>query len=261
MQPPLFVIGAPRSGTSYLVQVLNRHPQILLTNETRVMTFVHRVLSRHSRDKMALMTERTLFLDTFRSHVPEIVQDFYRRLGATEETRWGDKFPHYADSKTDPGLLDLVDELFPRSQFVHITRDGRDVVASLIDKGWVDLDEACDVWNRHVATSRAIGRTVGPHRYHELRYEELVDEGIATAHGVLRFLGLDPVSELDDFLRSQSEERTPFSAPTTPTHAIGRPGWQERLSPDQVRAIEAHVSTTLAALGYDQPAPSRARRP
>ncbi|GAA1731193.1 sulfotransferase [Isoptericola hypogeus] len=253
MQPPFFVIGAPRSGTSYLVQVLDRHPEILLTNETRVMTFMHRALTRHSKDRMALMAERQLFLETFRSHVPGIVRDFYRRLGATDEMRWGDKFPHYADAKTDPGLLDDVARLFPRCQFVHITRDGRDVVTSLVDKGWVDLEEACDVWTRHVEASRAIGRKVGPRRYHELRYEDLVADGVAATHRLLEFLGLDPAPEVDDFLREQDEERTPFSGATTPPGAIGRPGWAERLSPDQLTTVETHLAPALAALGYDSP--------
>ena len=83
MQPPFFVIGAPRSGTSYLVEVLNRHPDVVMTNETRVMTFLYRALHRWSKDRMALMTERTLFLSTFRRHVPDIVRDFYRQCTYT----------------------------------------------------------------------------------------------------------------------------------------------------------------------------------
>jgi hypothetical protein len=30
---PLFVVGSPRSGTTFLVNVLNQHPSIQITNE------------------------------------------------------------------------------------------------------------------------------------------------------------------------------------------------------------------------------------
>jgi hypothetical protein len=248
--PPFFVIGAPRSGTSYLVEVLDKHSDVFLTNETRVMTFLHRALTRHSKDKMALMTEKRLFLDTFRRHIPEIVRDFYRQLGVTDQMRWGDKFPHYADGKTDPGLLDHIAQAFPRCQFVHITRDGRDVVTSLVGKGWVDLDEACDVWERHVTASRSIGRKVGPDRYHELRYEDLVIDGLPTAGRVFDFLGVGGSDQADDFLRRQAEQRTPFSGATTPTEQIGQTGWRERLSPEQAEAVNARLQPLLQETGY-----------
>ena len=34
---PLFLIGAPRSGTTMLTRILNSHARILLTNETAVL--------------------------------------------------------------------------------------------------------------------------------------------------------------------------------------------------------------------------------
>ena len=46
MQDPFFIIGAPRSGTTFLQTVLDRHPDIFITNETRVMTFASRTLNK-----------------------------------------------------------------------------------------------------------------------------------------------------------------------------------------------------------------------
>ena len=42
MQPsqPLFVIGSPRSGTTFFVQMLNCHPAIYITNETRIFVLL-----------------------------------------------------------------------------------------------------------------------------------------------------------------------------------------------------------------------------
>lgn len=233
MQPPFFVIGSPRSGTTYLVEVLARHPDILLTNETRVMTFFNRALHGLGRKRFVLMDQREQFLRVFKAHIPEIVRDFYRTLGATETCRWGDKFPHYADRRTDPELLDLLLEVFPRCQLVHIVRDGRDVAASLVNKGWVDFEEACDVWIRHVGHAREVGHRIGLDRYHEMHYDDLIENGAASTARLLRFLGLKSSSAVDSFLEGQERERTPYSGATTATTDIGRPGWADRLSPEQ----------------------------
>lgn len=234
MRPPFFVIGAPRSGTTYLVEVLARHDQVVLTNETRVMTFFNRALNDLGRDRFVLMDRRAQFLDVFRQSIPDIVRAFYRSLGADDTCRWGDKFPHYADPRTDPQLLDLLDELFPECQFVHIVRDGRDVAASLVQKGWVDFEEACDVWVRHVAHARKVGHRLGLDRYHEIQYRDLTAEGVHTTARLLDFLDLAPNANVDAFLREQEERRTPFSGATTSKDAIGGNGWHTRLSDQQV---------------------------
>lgn len=41
---PLFIVGAPRSGTTFLCSVLNAHPHIQLTNECRVFALVKEML-------------------------------------------------------------------------------------------------------------------------------------------------------------------------------------------------------------------------
>lgn len=244
MQPPFFVIGAPRSGTTYLVEVLARHPRIVLTNETRVMTFFNRALHGLGTDRFALMDQRALFLRTFRRHIPEIVRDFYRQLGADDTCRWGDKFPHYADRRTDPELLDLLVELFPRCQFVHIVRDGRDVASSLVQKGWVDFEEACDVWTRHVSHAREVGYRIGLDRYHEMRYDDLIEDGVSSIGRLLDFLDLEPDAGVDTFLREQEERRTPFSGATTEASRIGGTGWRDRLTSEQAD----HASRLMADL-------------
>ena len=36
---PLFLLGAPRSGTTYAARLLDAHPEVLMTDEVRVFTF------------------------------------------------------------------------------------------------------------------------------------------------------------------------------------------------------------------------------
>jgi hypothetical protein len=37
---PLFIVGSPRSGTTFLCSVLNAHPLIQLTNECRIFALL-----------------------------------------------------------------------------------------------------------------------------------------------------------------------------------------------------------------------------
>lgn len=244
---PFFVIGAPRSGTTYLAEVINRHPEVLLTNETRVMTFLNRAVHELGADEWVLLTHRRGFLHHFEVSMARLVRDFYGRLGLRDGMRWGDKHPHYADGRTDPDCLPLIDRVFPGSQFVHIVRDGREVVASIVSKDWVDFDEAVDVWGRHVLHARQFGRLVGSDRYLEISYEELVDSGPATAERIQGFLGLDASPEVRAFLEAQARQRTPFSGPTV--EALGAAG-HRHLDDDQRGHMEASLRLLLIESGY-----------
>ena len=55
---PLIVFGAPRSGTTYLQRVLDLHPAILLTHETRVFAWLHAVVNVLPANDQYVVTER-----------------------------------------------------------------------------------------------------------------------------------------------------------------------------------------------------------
>lgn len=252
MRPPFFVVGAPRSGTTYLVEVLDRHPEILLTNETRVMTFIAKVLHDYGHQRFVLLKERERFLLRLRRDLPDVVRHFYEDLGASPSVRWGDKFPHYADPDVDPRGLEIIDEFFPLCQFVHIVRDGRDVAASLLNKGWADLDEALDVWDRHVTHARDFGLQLGLGRYRELRYDDVVDHGPAVVRRVLEFLDVDPDDpNVHRFLEEQRADRTPFSGATTDRGRIGRATWRQRLTPEQIDRANRRLADPLVQFGFE----------
>src|SRR5690606_30980566 len=59
------------------------------------------------------------FIDTLYRH--EIGANGRANAGAGPQVRWGDKTPEYVMH------VDALDRCFPRAQFVHIVRDGRDV--------------------------------------------------------------------------------------------------------------------------------------
>jgi len=147
---------------------------------------------------------------------------------------------------------------------VHIVRDGRDVVCSLLERGWLgaerqDADDAgltygaharfwveseraqefaaaseakraAWAWRRYVAAARAV-----PQRTVELRYEQLVTEPKAVAEKLATDLDLSP-SPLKAALSGAFDR------------SVGR--WQRDLTPDQVADVEAEAGDLLRELGY-----------
>ena len=95
----------------------------------------------------------------------------------------GDKNPHYAAPGND-GVLQTVADLFPNPRFIHVIRDGRDVVASLIRKRkpagepWVSFETAHQVWTRHITTGHAFATNAAAGTALEVRYEELIADDL-----------------------------------------------------------------------------------
>ena len=94
----------------------------------------------------------------------------------------------------------MMANLFPRGRFIHVIRDGRDVVSSLMTPGCMDPatgekvwccqdpESAANYWAHVVAEVRKQAETL-PDRYLEVRYEDMVSHPEAVARQVLAFLG------------------------------------------------------------------------
>ena len=251
---PIIIYGAPRSGTTYLQQILNAHPDVFISHETRVFAWLHHALAMTKDDRLVL-TEREAFLGHLRTVLPNVMREFNRSL-APGVRYWGDKNPHYADPFND-GCLETVAELFPGSVFVHIIRDGRDVVSSLIrkrdeDKPWVTFDQAHFTWSRHVQRGSAFGRALSAGRYFELRYEDLVADDVERAAALFRFLGLAFAPAVEAFCRGQQDKRTPFKDPTRELgNGVTASDWPVILDPEQQAHSLKLLGPDLVRYGYE----------
>jgi hypothetical protein len=197
------------------------------------------------------------FMDFLRKTTPGMIRDFYREL-KPDVVRWGDKNPHYA-SPDNEGTLPMIAELYPRSQFVHIVRDGRDVVSSLIRKRkpngdpWIDFAGAHRVWTGHVDVATEFCASMPEDRAFELRYEDLITDDLAWAERVISFLGLEMTPKIEAFCLSQQKERTPLSGPTRDLADVGQSDWDTVLSRDEQRASLELIGDHLVRYGYETP--------
>jgi hypothetical protein len=93
---------------------------------------------------------------------------------------------------------DLILRLLPGAGFIHLVRDGRDSVASMVraGRGWgrfwapSSVDGAVVIWRMCVEGARAIGARTG--RYVEVRYEDLCsDDGPRLLLELFGFCGVE----------------------------------------------------------------------
>jgi len=183
------------------------------------------------------------FLDTLYSA-------YARQYGAE---RWGDKTPIYAS------YVDLIHDIFPKAQFLHIIRDGRDAALSMLDKYehdefHVDIFFAARNWVRRIHSAQRAGSRIGDSLYYELRYENLIEDPEGELRAVCEFLGETYEPEMIDYHQT-ARERIPetshfFSNVRNPVsrQRIGR--WQQEMSIADQRLVQTVAGKLLAELGY-----------
>src|SRR5262249_17176757 len=150
---------------------------------------------------------REEFIRHLRSVYPQMLRDFYA-ANWPYARYWGDKNPHYSDPENS-GCLNTIFELFPGARFIHIIRDGRDVVSSLIRKRdangrlWEDWESAHHVWTNHISIGCEFGKTIPPEQYFELRYEDLTRDDVGYARRIFDFLGIPLHPAVVEFCETQ----------------------------------------------------------
>lgn len=250
MSSPIVIYGAARSGTTYLVQILNKHPRVYVSDETRIFAWAHDVFRRLTGDERTSYRKRDELVDYLRRTLPVYIRDFYQEL-APEARWWGDKNPHYAHPD-NLGCLETTLELYPQAKFLHIVRDGRDVVTSGLRGVWTDFESVHRMWTSHLDIGCEFGRALPPAQYFELRYEELVTDDLAMAQRIFDFLGLDLHPAVERFCRNQQESRTPFCTPSRDIRAdVTRSDWADHLTPDQQLQSLELLGEHLVRYGYE----------
>ena len=241
----IFVVGSPRSGTTFLAGTLGR--QVGLVDLGEVTPFKASVaqLATLPEDVAAQQLRRTL--------------ELVRRLALAGHLRGVEQTPETAF------VLRAALVAYPQARAVHLVRDGRDVVSSLLERGWLSADgdgkddarlaygahprfwveperaeefrrvsdarRAAWAWRRYVSAARS----VRDERVLELRYEELVADRPVIGSRLAAHLGLDPAPLTASLARA-------FAS------SVGR--WRRDLDAQQVADVEAEAGPLLAELGY-----------
>lgn len=273
---PIFIVGAPRSGTTLLQYMLRSHPRISLpTGESHFIVplcanpFAFGDLSQRDnvRRLMQEMYRRNAeFLDTdlhgVRFDVESLAADFWQEGRSTPATiisglfeknargegkaRWGDKTPYYVLH------LPRIIEWFPGAQIIHLIRDGRDCALSLINRrrdfNIYNTYAAAKYWQHYVRVGREEGQRLGPDQYLEILYDDLVGDPATTMVRICAYLGEEYTDSLVNFIKSREEGKTPLLQ--KPVQADNAGKWRKQMSHADIRAFESVAADILTQLGY-----------
>lgn len=282
--PPLIVIGVPRSGTTLLAHLLNRHPDIYV-DDHRIVSVVFLQYPLFVRQQYGLAGDVRQFSEAdwnrhFLSREPQLeelcrewIGEIDRGLGHVLskglESRakahgarvWADKSPHAVDA------IPALRHVLPQAKLVHIVRDGRAVANSLCRRQDEHLEYAMHQWKRSLLNGRIDGSIAGADRYLEIRFEELVASPETVLKELTDFVGLpfdDAMLLPDDTAAHDSARKGRYVLPFFDRAKTD--AWREQLTPSEVRSIERIGGDVLQALGYelaeyDEAGPFRALTP
>jgi len=207
---PILIIGSPRSGTSILAWALARHSRLWTSAESEIL---FHLFGKGHLDKAFQISSSSLVRAWLRDEEVEKAEfSSFVGLGLnalfssrSEGKRWIDQTPLYTV------IADLLAEMFPTARFLHILRDGRRVVHSMIHFGgatgksledklvqsgrfplWAtDFRDACRTWNRFVDIAMTFGAK-NPTRCLTVNHEDLVAEPDHFFQRIFEFIDVPP---------------------------------------------------------------------
>jgi hypothetical protein len=198
----LFVVGCPRSGTTWVQRLLATHSQIRTGQESDVFDqYIGPQLRAWEHELNPAASGRggvglgCYFQDA----------DFRRLLRTYMlqllEPMVGGLQPGELFLEKTPGHVLFVREiraLLPEARFIHVLRDARDTVASLLGasrgwgRGWAPrrATGAAATWVSHVQAARQAQQTLPAKHFFEVRYEALHTDGLRTLRNLVDWSGL-----------------------------------------------------------------------
>ncbi|MEE9129378.1 MAG: sulfotransferase [Phycisphaerales bacterium] len=273
--PYVFVVGCLRSGTTLLQRMLDHHPQLAVGYDSLfipqvikdvavgidpplIPELVERVRGHPRFARLGLPDAAVRGAAAKARTYSEFVCILYSEFGRIHgKPLAGEKSPGYCRH------LPRLHALFPWVRTIHLIRDGRDVTLSILQwhKGPVKLRlwqkepvAACALWwRRDVSTGRRDGGDLGPARYREVTYEELVGQPEEALRDLAAFLKLPFAPEMLAYHKGKTRSKPGRSAkaawlPPTP----GLRDWRTQMAKRDLELFEAIAGDLLSGLGYER---------
>lgn len=252
---PLFIIGAARSGTSYLQRLVNSIQGVHIVFESDIIQSAYKIFK--DRDVLA---SRMVF-DEYLRHLeridrgsnptpttplfvqpPEFYDELYNRFwehrdfrifirdlyrGGTPDTViWGDK-------TADIDQLFTISQLFPDVRIIFIIRDIRAVVSSYYEHSQVNYYTPSFLWVKIARLARTLQKEMG-NRVMVVRYEDVMLQARETFERIAGFLG----REVDDLSVVKQAQDSRIDK------------WRGLLTSKEVRRIEEICFEEMQQYGY-----------
>lgn len=277
MAPPLFIVGANRSGTTLLRLMLNSHPRIGIPDE---LNFMSQSIAEHwdrrtdnkegFRERVQWHLENNIEPNAFPGLDRTVLGDRiveqatvynHREVYAKSLSIWAQHHGKSRWGEKTPGNLFYVRtllDMFPDAQFVHLVRDPRAGVYSMLRTSFFGDDASFNALIRRECLREGLklDREMPQTQWTRLRYEDLLVEPESTLRSLCSFLGeaYDPAMlryhrDAKDYM-SDGAVRDFNEAALRPIDATKVSEWREHLSRKQTSLVEAICAEEMRELGY-----------
>jgi tetratricopeptide (TPR) repeat protein len=242
---PIFILGAPRSGTTLVEQILSAHSAVRAGGERPWLSELRLLAQRLCAESGPFPACLAATLSADQRHLPEVLRDHYlARAGAAGLLAPGAR--HFTDKMPfNEMFLPLIRMAFPGAALVLLRRDPRDVAVSMLANhlthGFNCAYRIEDIVRHLAATAGLVARYERASPVPALGYEELVEDQEGQTRRLLDLLGLPFEQSCLDFHENRRYAPTPSYAQVAErlnARAVGR--W---------RRFEAELSPHLGALG------------
>ncbi len=271
----LFVLGCPRSGTTWVQLLLSKHPGVATAPETQVFAYYldwfRKQWEWERRDREGDTQEaaglsRLLSGDEFDDLCRGVAEFVLDRIeaGNPGAAVVVEKSPRHALH------VEWIRRLLPRARFLHVIRDPRDAAASLFAAGatwapWAPLNptDAARLWHDHVSSARRLREETGVYR--EVRYEDVRADAVGELEAMFAWLELPAdrrlceraveACRLEKLQKVTSGHDIPIPGRASPSGFFrkGRVGgWRSELRAWQVGVIESVCGELMDELGYER---------
>ena len=264
-KPPVFIVGSPRSGTSLLRNMLNRHPSLAICGETQFNHYVYK--RRRAFGDLGNLRNRQRLIDEYLSirriqrlgiDIPRLKEKLVSEATSypaafaclvrsyaesTGKERWGEKTPQHAL------ISELLCEWFPGAAILHILRDPRDTVASLQHMPWASNSVITNA-RTWLACNLAARNSSHRPEYLLVRYETLVAQPEMELARICAHLGEAYAPAM--LAADQAEvAASPWARLSREPVTVKRVGaWQEELTARDAALIDWIVGPHLRSFGY-----------
>lgn len=262
-QSPFFIIGCGRSGNTLLRAMLNQHPQIAIPLESLFIIDYLRVDPMVPIDKIKKLFVKEyeikewklqITMEDFKGCQTSLdlinkVHELYMKKH--QKTIWGQKTPRF--------IRDAVElkKIYPWAKFIHIIRDPRAVVNSLIESDAHRSNAYYGPmrWFNDVNLGLEL-KYKYPDSVLEVKYERLVIDPKGVLQEICNFLG---VVFTEDLLNYYNSSRIEFNNKyfyrmvkniDKPPDISRIKAWKKSLSPKQITLIEIICAKTMQKFGY-----------
>ena len=242
----IFVVGAPRSGTTLLQSIISVHPNVKSLDEETGFFMLRDIFKLRLDGVDSEMVAQA-------QQASDDIVDYYDAVA-------------FIVTKNDPAVrflektpqhvlrLGFITKFFPNAQVIHIVRDGRDCYCSAKGhKGVVqgkDVKSYAKYWEKCIRSRLLCDSS----QIFDVKYEDLTSDPETVMRQVMHFLGETFIMDQIDpakYSRNKMSTKKEFTKLNSKISIASQNRWKEEMSSDEKDIFLLIARQCLSSFGYE----------